>query len=272
MLYNCHTHTFRSHDSTAPINDVIEAAINGGLSGVIFTDHCDCEYHKTLNIEEQFNLCESDILAAREVYGDRIKLLFGIELGESVYAPDFAKKILSAHDYDAVLLSVHSVRIKDYDMPFATIDFSKLSDEFIDGYLKKYFEDMLESVNSFDFDILSHLTVPLRYIELKYGREINIERHYPAIETILKEIITQEKALEINTSSVEKDSPIFFPDENIIDLYLSLGGKYFTLGSDSHTAKGVTKGLKEACRLLKSKGVTELCYYEGRKRVIYEID
>lgn len=270
MIYNCHTHTLRSHDSTALINDVIKCAIDGGLSGVIFTDHCDCEYHESYDIEKQFALCESDIIAAREVFGDRIKLLFGIELGEALYAPAFAKKILSAHGYDAVLLSVHSVRVKNYDMPFATIDFSKLSDEFIDEYLKKYFEDMLESINSFDFDILSHLTVPLRYTQFKYGRKTDIKQYYPIIEIILKEIIKREKALEINTASVEKGNPIFFPDENIIDLYLHLGGKYFTLGSDSHTPKGVTKGLKEARELLKSKGINELCYYENRKRVLYK--
>lgn len=272
MIYNCHTHTLRSHDSTAPINDVIKCAINGGLSGVIFTDHCDCEFHESYDIKNQFALCESDIIAAKKIFGDKIKLLFGIELGEALYAPDFAKKIVSAFKYDAVLLSVHAVRIENYDMPFATIDFSKLSNEFLYGYLKKYFEDMLESVNSFDFDILSHLTVPLRYIELKYGRKANIEKHYPAIENILKEIIKREKALEINTSSVEKNCPVFFPDEKIIDLYLQLGGKYFTLGSDSHTPKGVTKGLKEACELLKSKGINELCYYEKRNRIMYKTD
>ena len=271
MLYNCHTHTKRSHDSSAELEDIVIEALDAGLSGVVFTDHCDCEYHKSVDIIKQFKLCEKDVLRAKKRFGGSIELMFGIELGDPLYAPEFASEITSAHSYDAVLLSIHASRVKNFETPFSVIDFSKLEDEFINLYLKQYFDDMLESVKTFDFDILSHLTVPLRYIELVYGRKTDIKKHYPAIETILREIIKRHKTLEINTASVEKGREVFFPDEKIIDMYLSLGGKDFSLGSDSHTAKGVSKGLKEAAELLRSKGIDEGVYYKNRKKIEYSL-
>jgi len=271
LLYNCHTHTFRSHDSDAKPEDIISCAINAGLDGIIFTDHCDCEYSDSIDYFRQFELCESDYLEVKNKYGDKIELMLGIELGDPVYAPEFAKKITNAYSFDAVLLSIHAVRVKGFDMPFSTIDFSKQSDDFIEMYLSKYFEDMLESVKSFDFDILSHLTVPLRYIRLVYGRKTDIKRYYPVITEILKELINKDKALEINTASTEKDRPVFFPDSDIVDMYLLMGGRFFTLGSDSHTPQGVSKGLISASELLKNKGVNELCFYKNRKRLNYNI-
>ena len=46
MLINCHTHTMRSHDSSADPFKICRSAVEAGLGGIVFTDHCDCEFHE----------------------------------------------------------------------------------------------------------------------------------------------------------------------------------------------------------------------------------
>ena len=54
-----------------------------------------------------------------------------------------------------------------------------------------------------DFDILAHLTCPLRYIKGKYGIEVDITVFEEKISEILTLIIKREIALEVNTSSFD---------------------------------------------------------------------
>ena len=52
-----HLHTHHSTDSTAPMKDVIESAINKGLSEICFTDHLDLDYPKYEDLpKDAFNL------------------------------------------------------------------------------------------------------------------------------------------------------------------------------------------------------------------------
>ena len=271
MLINCHTHTFRSHDSAAQPFALCESALRSGLDGLTFTDHCDCEFFDSADIIGQFEACSKDFNAAKEAYGNRLRLYFGIELGDPLYAPPFAQKILQAFHFDAVLLSVHAVRFPGFGIPFSKIDFSAADDAFLSAYLRRYFTDLLESIQTFDFDILCHLTVPLRYIMLKYQKQVDLSPFYPVIDQILLETVRREKTLEINTSALSLPGGFLMPDEYIIYEYLRLGGSLFCIGSDAHTPDAVALGLTQTAEYLFNKGIKELCLYKDRQRYGYSI-
>lgn len=271
MLINCHTHTLRSHDSAAETDIICEKALEDGLTGLIFTDHCDCEFYKSTDIMHIFSLAEQDFNAAYHTFGNKLDLFFGIELGDPLFAPDFAEKIVQSFPFDAVLLSVHAVRLHEYDIPFSRIDFGFADDSFIHSYLEQYFIDVLESVRRFDFDILCHLTVPLRYIELKYGKKTDLSPFDSTIDLILKEVINKGKTLEINTSALSFPGGFLMPDENIIDRYIALGGTDFAIGSDAHSAVNVSFGIAKTADMLKQKNITSLICYKNRKRLVYNI-
>ena len=55
------------------------------------------------------------------------------------------------------------------------------------------------------------------------------------------------------------------PEYELIDRYISLGGRLFTLGSDTHDCSDVGIGIGEAQKYLKSKNVDRLCAFRGRK-------
>lgn len=271
LLFNNHTHTKNSHDSDAEISDICVNAIKTGLLGFAVSDHCDCEYHKDPAVRTGILKSFADTENAKKLYNDKLIISSGVEIGEALFAPDFADNILRSATWDLVNGSVHAVRYEKWDMPFSTIDFSDKDDKFINSYITAYFNDVYEMTVTTDFDVLCHLTVPLRYIVKKYGKKVNISLYYDMIEKILKEAIKREKTLEINTSGYSPADPFYMPDENIIDMYIQLGGSAFTLGSDAHTPEKISTGLYEASEMLKTKGVNELTYFINRKPVTYKI-
>ena len=272
MTYNCHTHTHLSHDSNADPADICLQCIKDNIGGLLLSDHCDCEYSYKINHFALFRKGEREAMQLRSRFSSSLKIHFGIELGDPLYSPDFAEKIAAAFSYDAILLSVHAVRFPCFEMPFSQIDFSTKTDLFICEYLSRYFNDVLCTVQEFDhFDALCHLTVPLRYIMLKYGKKIDIASYYPVIAQILAILIQKQKALEINTSALNYNNGFLMPDKYISAMYLNLGGRYFTIGSDAHTPEKVSFGLRDAAYMLKELGVTQACYYENRNRILYSL-
>ena len=262
MLFNCHTHTAFSHDSKASIDNLITEALRNKLSGFAVTDHCDCEYSDDTEMLTNLKLSYTEAERYRNLYKDKLIVSRGIEIGEAVFDPGFADKIISSANYDVILGSVHAVRIKDFEMPFSVIDFSELSDEFIDSYITQYFVDLLETAVNTDYDILCHLTVILRYVVYKYKRTVDISKHYPVITEILKAVIDRDKTLEVNTSGYSDG--YFMPDEDILRMYKSLGGTKIALGSDAHVPENIANGLFEGAHLLRKIGFSELTYYENR--------
>ena len=271
MFFDCHTHTLRSHDSNASAEALCRAALSAGLNGVMLTDHCDCEFSAEKDIPLQFRKGEEDYAAVRAAYEGRLNVRFGIELGDPLFASAFAREICQAFPFDAVLLSVHAVRAPGFTQPFSRIDFSCADDAFLRAYLHQYFTDVLCSVRQFDFDVLCHLTVPLRYIVLKYGKRADVAPYTELIAEILSELIKKDGALEINTSAAALPQGFLMPDAQIIELFLRLGGKHFTLGSDAHVPESVGAGFLQAAELLRSYDVKSLCFYEQRQRRTYSL-
>ena len=104
----------------------------------------------------------------------------------------------------------------------------------------------------FDFDILAHLTYPLRYVSFKYGRNIDISCFYCKICEIYKVLIERGISLEVNTSRFrERYHYLLTPELPLLDLYLCLGGKRITLGSDAHIPENLGMGLYECDRDIK---------------------
>ena len=242
-----------------------------GLFGFAVTDHCDCERSDEPRAYTSLLDSWDDCQRAKAIYGNRLQLACGVEIGEALYDRAFAKKVIATRPWDVVLGSVHAVRVKDWDAPFSILDFTDCSDSFIREYLRQYFEDLYEMAATEDYDVLCHLTVPLRYICGRYGKQVDITAYYPQIEEILRLTVKLDKTLEINTAGSTEGNPRFNPDEAILDKYLSLGGRNLTIGSDAHVAERLTNGLADAAAMLRSKGITELTYYLERRPKRYSL-
>ena len=261
-LVDTHLHTAFSHDSCALPEKVCDEAIKKALKGITFTDHCDAEL--------QFFGAQEGIVnsvgKARELatcYEGKIEVFAGVEMGFSEESFDTAKRIIeSLGPLDQVIYSVHCVKWKGKIDAFSRMDFSRWSEREIADYLSVYFDAVLSVVNKCDTDILPHLTCPLKYIE-KQWKEVDLSRFDEVIEQILKVTLKRDIALELNASSIVHKS--------VIDKYLLMGGRKFTLGSDAHVPQFVANDFDKWTRLLKEKGIDEVYYFSKRKPIAVKI-
>lgn len=274
MFFDTHTHTKHSCDAKKEPEDGVISAIKKGLSGIAITDHSDLRLFYNYNIPTEIPIScrEADILA--EKYNGEIQVFSGIEISDAAIPrySDRLKEAFTFHDYDILLASAHIVDLGGKECEFSSTDFSSFDKETLEKLMEVYFEYMLTTVYDYNFSTLCHVTYPLRYINGIYNRGLLIDGYIKRIEDIFKVIIDKKTALEINTAKCTEENPFAFcPEKELLELYISLGGKMFTLGSDSHIAGSEGRCFKEAAGFLKENGINGCYYFKKKVPVYYEI-
>jgi len=287
-MADMHTHSEYSHDSLCKIDDMATAQWKKQTDIFAVTDHFDTDSHSRYDIFTPIDQSCEFCAKLNKSDSKRITVLKGIEISEGFWHPEVYSRIAEKGEFDAILGSVHLVQFPNEKKAYSKIDFSKFDDETIAEYLDAYFSDVITMLDTVDFDILSHLTCPLRYINGKYHRNAEISRYREKINTILKTIIQRGIALEINTSAWEALGDFmpseeilktyrrlggdFMPSEEILKTYRRLGGYLITLGSDAHRTEHASQHFDKAVRALKRIGFRNIFYYEDRKAKAIRID
>ncbi len=270
-LCDLHTHSNNSFDAQNTVEEMCESAIKSGLYAVAITDHCEapmigygtkCEYG---NFDELIPKSISDAFAAKKKYAGKLKVLCGIELGEPMHDIELTKRALAYGASDFTLASVHNLKgMSD----FYFIDYSKVN---VDEILKLYFDELAETATFQHFDSLAHLTYPLRYIKAKTGKIPNLSAFKKQIDDIFKILIKNNKALEINVSGLFKDLKSTLPGQELVSRFKELGGKYITVGTDSHSVDFVGKGIREGIEVAKKAGFSNFTIYENHIPILIPI-
>ena len=249
-MITTHNHTIRSHDGKCSVIEMVKGAIERNVTAIAFTDHADLLLYEYRNIYNCISLLKSDIMSAREQFGDKIKILFGVEMGEAIHCPAYEKEILNIGDFDIILASTHMLPnlACEYDMAYANIPM--WSQEKIKTVLANYYETEFKTIQTTEFDSLAHITYPLRYINAIYKKNFDATLFTDYFAEIFKLIIKKDKALELNTSNAKQN--FFMPDKQLLTLYKDLGGKLITLGADAHEVKNIDNGINNGILLLKT--------------------
>lgn len=263
ILADMHTHSKFSHDSECEPEDMYDAHMKKHTELYAVTDHFDTESNLKSDILSKIKASCNAVDELNLKHGNE-NILKGVEISEGFWYPEEYEKVMALSDYDVVIGSVHIVKYKDITKAYSLVDLSKLCAEDILGFMDMYFDDMLKMIESLDFDILAHLTCPLRYIEGKYKIQVDLTRYGEKIDEILRRIIKKGIALEVNTSSFDMLNN-FMPPKKIIKRYRELGGYLITLGSDAHEAKNASAHFKEALEALRETGLENIYYYRKRK-------
>ena len=85
----------------------------------------------------------------------------------------------------------------------------------------------------------------------------------PKFQAIFKTLIAKNKVLELNTTRLD-DETSFKNMVEIYSYYRELGGKYITLGSDSHKIEHIGRNFEKLYKFLKKTKLTP-CYFKDRK-------
>ena len=270
-VVDCHIHTKYSHDSTCEPMAHCAAAVERGLSGICFTDHCDLEYAYKMDVVTPIVDSVKEAAECGETYKKSLRVYSGVEFSEALWDMDTYERMISAAAYDCVLGSIHAVQYKNYTVPYSHIDFSAMTAEDVRGYLHAYFGEMKETMLRCDMDVLTHLTCPLRYIVGKYGLRVDMAEYEAEIDEILQIAVNRHLALEINTSGIGSFYGEYMPYESILRTFRKKGGYLITLASDAHTADRVGNGFAQAVALLKSIGFANAYYYKQRMPIPYTL-
>lgn len=264
-MYDYHTHSDFSADSTALMEDMVKAAIKKEIKEIAITDHYDPDYpDMSMPFGLDFSGYHKELERVSQLYIEDIKVVKGIEIG--IQHGSTAKKCwdtIDSYDYDFVIGSFHSacgatLDQREYhrnrDSIKATVD---------------YYEYVYSTLKEFnDYDVLGHINVIDRYVD-----EIPHTTYYMEhVEQILKHLVENGKGLEINTSSFRYGlDDRTTPSQDILKLYIDLGGEIITTGSDAHSPKDVGYMLEFAQRMIQKTGHDYVATFHNRKLIQHKL-
>lgn len=259
---------------------LIDKAIRLGLKVLAVTDHCECNTwfrpeHYGIDVKtadeddilmyncKEFHEKSLDKMAElKQKRYEGFEFIHGAELGQPLQAPEIAKQLTGEPQLDFILGSLHNNK----GMPdFYYLEYDKMSSLEIKDLLDDYFEQVLEMCRWGGFDILSHLTYPLRYICGKYKINVDLSEYRDICAEIFKTVIASGKGIEINTSGLFNDLNDTMPDKELVKLYKDLGGQIISLGSDAHCAANVGQGIDVGAQIAKNCGFKYAAYFKKRK-------
>ncbi|KMT21189.1 putative histidinol-phosphatase HisK [Clostridium cylindrosporum DSM 605] len=259
-MFDSHIHTNFSSDSDMKIEEVINVIKSKDI-GVILTEHLDLNYPD----ENMFRLDIDSYFKAYEKHRSD-KLLIGIEIGlDEEELADDCKRIANNYNFDFILGSTHLVEGVDiYEEEYYK---NKATGEVYDlrSIYDKYFNAMLRLIKKNPyFDSMAHIDYIPRYASRFHeNTEIIYKEYSYIIDEILKELISMDKALEINTRRLNDKETV----NNLIPIYKKFkefGGKYVTIGSDSHSKDAIAMNFSNALEIAEHAELTPV-YFKERK-------
>lgn len=279
-MYDSHTHTVNSPDGLQTIDELCLTAIEKGVKGVAVTEHTHLSpvylhYFPDFKPLPAIRQGIKDVLYGQEKYGDRLLLTCGLEIDEYFDDPKGNDELISLYDFDVLLGSIHYLKEGKWNLQYSKVVYDDtVSDQELKDYLKAYFEAIAIMAERTDIDVLAHLTCPMRYINGRHSRGLDISEFTPIIKDILTTIISRKIALEINTTGLLRCElgGCLCPDKDLITLYKELGGTLITLGSDAHRTQGIAQAFKETKDILKKLGFNKYHFYKNRKPMDISID
>lgn len=262
-----HVHTDNSPDGNHSAMFICEKAEMAGLRAVAFCDHCEIDSFYEEQYDKRIRAAYFEASKAQSAYRGKVLVLKGIELGQPHYNPALAEQVLALRKYDQVIGSVHNLRgIQDF---YFMESFTK---ESAADYFTQYLDEIIHLLEWGNFDILAHLTYPLRYFYAKSGIEIDMQAYRAQTDEILKLTAEKDKALEINSAGLRQPIGKLSPEFEIVKRFKALGGKYVTYGSDAHYADDLAAGITEVYDVMKAAGFSEMTLFQHRCPLLMPIN
>lgn len=252
-IFDSHVHSINSFDGHHSCYDLCRGAITNGGIGIAITDHCDID-GDDYDVEKQF----SDAQNAKDEFDGKLTVLRGIELGQGIFRKSEAEKILDTHNYDIVIGSIHNLENME---DFYFLDYKNVD---IHALLLDYFTALLELAQWDKCDTLAHLTYPLRYIYERERIKVDLSKYYDIIDAVFDTLIKNHKALELNVSGLFMDINETLPGIDLIKRFHDMGGKYVTVGTDSHYREKVCIGIDKGYDILLRCGYDKFTVFHNR--------
>lgn len=251
-----HLHTSFSSDSEERLEAAVAAAAQKGLKTLCITEHMDMDY-PTGEFDLDTTAYQRELIRVKQLYSDRIELLFGVELGLMDYLAPRLYEFVAAYPFDFVIGSSHLVGGVD---PYYPEYFDKLGDS--EG-IRRYFQSIMDNISAFDdFDVYGHLDYVVRYSAAKVYNPLDFA---DMLDEILGKLISMGKGIELNTAGLKYGLGFAHPHPQVLKRYRELGGEIITVGSDAHAGVHIAYDFDKAEEILKAAGFAYRAVFRGRK-------
>lgn len=266
-LADYHVHSRWSPDSHAPMAEMVRAARDAGLNEVCFTDHVEV-MGSGRHTRNQFNwqTLEQEYESALAAADGQILVRLGLEFGEASRDFTYAEQLLAQMPpVDFLIGSQHqlSSAYGNQDLYFAAAHEPAEAGRQIRDYL----EQVLKLAKWGKYNVLGHLTLPLRYMNENNGLHMTFDGLESEVEEIFRALIANGCGIEVNTNRGHGS----LPGKKWIQLYRACGGEIITLGSDAHGPDLVGCGIREGQELLRQCGFTHFCTFVRMKPQFYAL-
>ena len=266
IIADYHTHSTISPDAKGPMEDTCRAALEKGLSEIVFTDHFECRapgqkgfFFDLPYLEGYFK----ELSRCRALFDGRLVIKSGIEMGQANVNPQMEKDVMDAFSFDYIIGSVH--KLDNIDLGNMTY-----TPESVDGICRENLRYLMQLSKTGTFDCMGHVDLVKRYAA-KQGMAVDLMHYREELEEIFRTLIGRGKGIEINTSGLRQEAREALPSLSILKLYRSLGGEILTVGSDAHIGKDVAAGFNTARELALEAGFTRLALYRNNTPSFYSI-
>jgi histidinol-phosphatase (PHP family) len=236
--------------------DVCRQAIACGLTEIAFTEHVDLMPADAGYGHFRPGAFMAEVNRCRTCFGDQLRILAGVEVGEPHRFPAEVKALLESYPFDLVIGSLHWVGEEPIFLPPAYYDRRPPAQAFGD-----YFAELAVLCQAGGFDVLGHLDVIKRYCP---DPAYEVWQYEQAIRLALQALVEHGIALEINTSTLCRLLAQSSPDETVVRWYREMGGERLTFGSDAHAPERLTAGWEHAVRLARQTGFSHWTSFRGR--------
>lgn len=191
-------------------------------------------------------------------------LKLGIEADFVPGREDQMSELLSGHDWDYVLGSVHFLKQAAVDHQGYDI-WRERTDP--DDIWREYFETLAEAARTGMYDIMSHPDlVKIWGSDRPLPRRDVLFYYEPAVEAFAEAGVT----VEMSTAGLRKPIGEIYPAPAFIDMCLDAGLK-FALSSDAHEPMYVGHGYEQATELLAAHGISEIATFTKRERTMVPV-
>lgn len=261
-----HTHTDNSFDGHHSAMFIAENAEARDFDSIAFTDHCEVDTFFKRGDDRRTRQSFFEVSKAKAAFDGRLQILRGIELAQPHYDAALAEKIINAQHYDVIIGSIHNLRDRDDFYDWTTFDGID-----VEATMNEYFDEITAMLDWGNFDVLAHITYPFRYIFNHLGYREDITKYSKKVDTLLSLCAEKEKALEINMGGLKYPINVPSPDIDTVKRYRELGGKFISVGSDSHYADRIGFGIPQAFEMAREAGFEFVVKYVDREPVEYPI-
>ncbi|MBD7907836.1 histidinol-phosphatase HisJ family protein [Sporosarcina gallistercoris] len=262
-MFDYHMHTSFSADCEVSPEDMIQSAIQKGLTEICITDHVDYDYpDRNFVFEFDQQAYKEKIESLRERRGNEIQVKRGVEIGVQPHLLDRYTKLIQDEQFDFVICSLHTV--EKQDLHFGAI----FENRTLEGAFTAYYQELLRCIRKFDaYSVLGHVDLIKRY-----AKQVPSQDFLACLKEIFNEIIPRGKGIEMNTSGVRYGLPTAMPSPDILELYKACGGEILTIGSDAHKPLDVGFDIRKSLQLASDIGFRFIATYDKGEPQFHSIE